>query len=127
MKRARYLAYCIAILYAVFAGWEVKRTVVLDQLPNGCLVNALEFECAVTAEQGLSHVTWARLVRVSLRDGWHLRGHAMCVYSLRNGDLWVYDILSGSQKLDTREHDRRSVADSLHRLNRRIYFLQFID
>lgn len=78
-------------------------------LPNGCLVAAFEFECAVTARNELQRVTWAKLVLVH----YFRVGHAFCVYRLRNGDIYSYDTLHGSMKLETHSCDIKSIVASL--------------
>ncbi len=85
-----------------------------EAMTNGCLVFAREYQGALEARNLLGYVTWTRIVRVT-RWG-DKGGHAYCVYALRNGDMYSYDVLHGSMRLATRSHNIKDVVWAL-RLN----------
>jgi hypothetical protein len=76
----------------------------------------------------MMHVEWARIVSVT-KIYWFRKpvGHALCVYQLRNGDLWVYDINEGSRPLGTRSHDLKDIAVRLHALDFHDHFVRWLD
>jgi hypothetical protein len=86
-------------------------TAQITKLNNGCLIAALEMQAALTAQQDLSRITWAKIVRTHGRNT--RLGHAFCVYALQNGDVWAYDILNGSTDLDTQARDIDSLIAAL--------------
>lgn len=92
---------------------------------NGCLIAALEAEAALTAKNDLSHVTWAKLVRVEY--SWLKPGHAYCVYALLNGDIYSYDINHGSLPLGTRLRDKASIKAGLRSHDPLISKIEFLD
>lgn len=100
-------------------------------LPNGCLIAAFEFERV--AQKDLSKITWARLVGINYWE-WktpHFNGHALCVYALRNDDIYVYDILNGSRKLPTKQRDIHSIAKAIRHIDKHMaghaYNFEFLD
>jgi len=69
----------------------------VSQLVNGCLVAAVEVQAALLAHKDLSKVTWAHIFIAQGKDS----AHAFCIFALKNGDMWAYDILHGSACLHT--------------------------
>lgn len=92
-------------------------------MPKNCLVAAAVFQADY--ELG-KHKIWSRIVRVA----WNPRGdgHAFCVYSLRNGEVWTYDSVHGSMPLNTTSRDLRSIYEALSaRYGHRLYSAQWLD
>ncbi len=97
----------------------------VTRLPNGCLVAALEYEAALSAQRGLAKVTWARLLRVTYK-GMPI-GHAYCIFSLRNGDLYSYDINHGAIDLRTRDARAPSILGALRQWDRGAEWDRYLD
>lgn len=120
--------YALAIAFVIFfAEVDVAQLLAappIDRdLPYGCLIVAAEFQ----ADYGLrQHGVWSRIIGVT----WQGRGvgHVLCVYSLRNGDLWAYDSRDSSVSLQTRDRNLSSVLKALRKFHdRRIYSARWID
>lgn len=126
----RHLPYWIlcTLLFLLLSGESAPPVGVPGIPPNSCLIFANEFENAVTAKRIMNHAPWARIVRVTIIRWFHKpEGHALCVYALRNGDVWVYDINHGSVPLGTRSHDLKDVAARLHALDCHNHFARWLD
>lgn len=123
--------YLLATLFTVNCGHILPRNP--DFVAVGCVVEAVEFQGAAVAYRRLCGITWTRLVRVDYwKIPWHLipwehSGHAMCVFRLKNGDIWAYDTLNGSRSLGTRKKDITSIAKAIHKNDRRCWGAEFID
>lgn len=123
------MAIAGALLFFSGVKWAYGRQPpLLDILPNSCLVYANEYENAVLATEVMGHVSWARIVGVT-RLQWFRKpvGHALCVFALRNGDVWVYDVLAGSRPLGTRSHELKDIAARLHAMDHANHFAQWLD
>ncbi len=129
-EMTRKAAGICGLLMLVFAGWlmvspgqvATYETSKIDELPNGCLVAAVEFQ----AERGLRHRNvWARIVQVSYL--FQRQKHAYCVYALRNGDIWAYSIGEGSFPLGTRSRSIIDVKAGLRRHDPLIEWARYID
>jgi hypothetical protein len=86
----------------------------LIRLPNSCLVGAVEYEAVIIAKAKLDKADiWARIVIATYPN--NLPNHAFCAFSLRNADVWTYDILNGSRPANTQKRDLNHILEGLRR------------
>lgn len=128
------------ILTTILAAWVITQSAIrllpipVDHTvaPNDCLIQAVEAEQQYLIKHRLERVeVWTKIVSVCYFS-WRKSptGHAVCVYQLpQNGDIWVYDALHGSRKLNVRPytHDLKSLGAALHSLDNHYYFARFLD
>jgi hypothetical protein len=98
----------------------------VTMLPNSCLVAALEMEAALRAQHDLKGITWTKVARVGYGN-WSRKGHAYCLYSLFNGDIYSYDIVHGSHMLNTRDRSEDSLKGALKAVDPKITAFEFLD
>ena len=109
--------------------WHPTQIARITDVKNGCLIAAVEYESALLARDGLQRCTWARIVRVKITGAmwWKDEGHAVCVFALRNGDVWAYDILNGSTSLHTRKRDLATISTQLRQIFPTMQSAVFLD
>jgi len=95
----------------------------IGDLPNSCLIAAREFQAMLQLRY---RGVWTRMVQVQykVKKAPH---HAYCTFSLKNGDVWVYDIVNGSVPLSTKHRDIFSIEERLKLLNPVIARAVFLD
>lgn len=117
-------AFCIILACALtIVGLQDNLTPPeIPRLPNGCLITAVEFQAQLSLhDNGI----WSRVV--GLRQMGSFEGHAVVVFSLRNGDLWFYDLNSGSTFLKTTDRSLPAIAAALAVHFPGIYKVAFLD
>jgi hypothetical protein len=98
----------------------------VQPLEKGCAIYAYDFECRAARILGI-HDIWVRLIAFKWIDGKETRGHALCVFALKNGDLWGYDHTKGSFSLNTQDKSEEGIQKAIAKWLPTVYDLHFID
>jgi hypothetical protein len=95
-------------------------------LENGCMVYAYDFEIKAARILQDDNI-WAHLIAFKWTEDKTQKAHAMCIYALKNGDLWVYDHTRGSFKLGTQDRTTEGIRTALSKWVPTVTEVNFID
>lgn len=97
------------------------------RVPNGCLPLAAQYEYAYKVKTALLPYSWCRIVRIDYGPFTRRPGHALTIFTLSNGDVYSYDTLSGSEKLETRSHELSVILAKLKQRDRAVWSGEWLD
>jgi hypothetical protein len=106
--RARALALIVFLAMATPSTYSAPRqTPDFLRMPHDCLLLAMQAYARVR-----DVCDWSAVVIVTLKDT--RRGHAVCVFEVIDGSVWVYDE-NGSVHLGTKSHDLKVLVPRLEK------------
>lgn len=94
------------------------------QVPRGCVPFAAQYQYSYAVREALQPYAWCRIIRVERRDN---GAHALAIFALKNGDVWAYDTLRGSDDLRTRSHELREIIKRLREIDSLVESGEWID
>jgi hypothetical protein len=98
----------------------------VQALENGCTVYAYDFEIKAARILQDDNI-WVHLISFKWTEGKIQKGHVMCIYALKNGDLWGYDHTRGSFKLGTQDGTTEGIRTALSKWLPNVTDVNFID
>lgn len=109
---------CLSLFLVSCSNLDINKEedirIPLERLPNGCVIEAINYQAVILAKEVITKTVWSKILIVEFKQDGKIVGHAYCVFVTKDGNLFAYDH-RGAQKVYTNKFDATNIAIRLHK------------